>query len=151
MKLSSKYFVIIGIVAGISAMVITIGFIGQGNVRGTQIFYQENVEQTVIFEKDGMIYGSKGVKGGSNPNLLSRTSFAYILNVINEDDIPHRLYIEEFGVQTRLLHPGQKDTITIQPEKEGEHNYYDTAKDHTIHLGKIKIVSVVPSDDFKDV
>ena len=59
----------------------------------------------------------------------------------------HRLYIDEFNVQTDLLKPGQQDTITIYPDKEGEFTYYDK-KQELFPLSKIKIVSVVPSDDF---
>jgi hypothetical protein len=81
---------------------------------------------------------------------LSRTSFTYILTVINNGTAFHRLYIDEFNVQTDLLKPGQQDTITIYPYKEGEFTHYNK-KQELFPLGKIKIVSVVPSDDFQGI
>ena len=138
---------------GIAGLSITIGFVGQGNVRHVEIFWAETVEQTIVFEDingETQVRGIKGVKGDPNPTLLSRTSFAYILTVINNGTSVHRLYIDEFNVQTELLEPGQNDTITIYPDKEGEFTYYDK-KQYLWPLGKIKIVSVVPSDDFQGI
>ena len=72
------------------------------------------------------------------------------MTVINNGTTVHRLYIDEFNIQTELLEPGQTDTITIYPETEGEFTYYDK-REHKIPLGKIKIVSVVPSDEFQGI
>ena len=141
------------IVAGIIGLAVIIGFIGQGNVRHVQIFWTEKVEQTIVFEDikgRAEIKAIKGVLGDNNPTLVSRTSFAYILTVINNGTTLHRLYIDGFNVQTDLLEPGQQDTITIFPNEEGEFTYYDKKQD-LIPLGKIKIVSVVPSDDFQGI
>ena len=141
------------LVGGMIALAVIVGFIGQGNVRHVAIFWPEKVEHTVIFEEiDGktQIRAIKGVGGDANPTLLSRTSFAYVLTVINNGTTNHRLYIEGFNVQTDLLEPGQQDTITIYPDKEGEFVYYDKRQD-LIPLGKIKIVSVVASDEFQGI
>lgn len=140
-------------VGGIVALSITIVFVGQGNVRHVGIFWQEKVEQTLVFrEIDGkpQIKAVRGVLGENNPTLVSRTSFVFILTVINNGTDLHRLYIDEFNVQTELLESGQKDTITIYPEKEGEFTYYDKTQ-FLIPLGKIKIISVVPSDGFQGI
>jgi len=140
-------------IVGIWGLSVTIAFVGQGNVRHVEIFWAETVEQTIVFEDiagETQVRGIKGVSGVSNPTLLSRTSFAYILTVINNGTTFHRLYIEGFNVQTDLLEPGQQDSITIYPDKEGEFTYYDK-KENLIPLGKIKIVSVVPSDNFQGI
>jgi len=140
-------------VAGMIGLAAMVGFVGQGNVRHVEIFWAETVEQTIIFEDiDGetQIRGVKGVEGDANPTLLSRTSFAYILTVINNGTTFHRLYIDGFNVQTELLELGQQDTITIYPDKEGEFTYYDK-RENMFPLGKIKIVSVVPSDEFQGI
>lgn len=140
-------------IAGISGLSATVAFVGQGNVRHTEIFWAETVEQTIMFEDiDGetQVKGVRGVAGDSNPTLLSRTSFAYILTVINNGTTLHRLYIDGFNVQTQLLDPGQEDTITIYPDKEGEFTYYDK-RENLMPLGKIRIVSVVPSDNFQGI
>ena len=141
------------LIGGMLALTIIVGFIGQGNVRHVAIFWPEKVEHTVIFEDiDGktQIRAIKGVAGEVNPTLLSRTSFAYVLTVINNGTTNHRLYIEDFNVQTDLLEPGKQDIITIYPDKEGEFVYYDKRQD-LIPLGKIKIVTVVASDEFQGI
>ena len=140
-------------IAGVIGLAVTIGFIGQGNVRHVEIFWPEKVEHTVVFEEiEGtpQIRGIKGVSGDANPTLLSRTSFAYVLTVINNGTTFHRLYVDGFNVQTDLLAPGEQDTITMYPEKEGEFTYYDKTQ-YLVPLGKIKIVSVVASDEFQGI
>ena len=153
MKSNDKILIIAGLAAGMIGLVVIFGFIGQGNVRHVQIFWTEKVEQTVVFEDiDGVVQlrAIKGVGGEANPTLISRTSFAYILTVINNGTTVHRLYLEGFNVQTDLLEPGQQDTITIYPDKEGEFTYYDK-RENLNPLGKIKIVSVVASDEFTGI
>lgn len=153
LKLNDKMLIIVAILGGMLALAVIIGFVGQGNVRHVTIFWNEKVEQTVIFEDiDGItqIRGIKGVGGEPNPTLLSRTSFAYVLTVINNGTTNHRLYIDGFNVQTDLLEPGEQDTITIYPDKEGEFTYSDKRQDK-VPLGKIKIVSAVPSDEFQGI
>jgi len=153
LKSNDKILIIAALIAGVVGLAATIAFVGQGNVRHVEIFWAEKVEHTVVFEEiDGktQIRAIKGVLGDANPTLLSRTSFAYILTVINNGTTQHRLYIDGFNVQTDLLEPGQQDTITIYPDKEGEFTYYDK-RQHLTPLGKIKIVSVVASDEFTGI
>ncbi len=150
---SDKKFIIIIIVVGVAALAIMIGAIGQGNVREVPLFYPEKVEQTVAFQEvDGevMLVGKLGVKEDNNPTLIMRTSFAYILTVVNEGTTHHRLYIDGLEVQTDLLNPGENDTITIIPTEEGVYNYYDK-RERTTLLGQLKAVTVVPSDEFEGV
>jgi len=145
--------VIVGIIAGMIGFAAIIGFVGQGNVRHVKIFWAETVEQTIVFEDingEIQVRGIKGVITDENPTLLSRTSFAYILTVINNGTTVHRLYIDGLNVQTDLLEPGEQDTITIYPDKKGEFTYYDKRENLT-PLGKIKIVTVVASDEFKGI
>ena len=140
-------------VAGMVGLGATIGFVGQGNVRHVDIFWAETVEQTIVFEEingDTQVRGIKGVKTDANPTLLSRTSFAYILTVINNGTTFHRLYIDGFNVQTELLEPGQQDTITIYPDKEGEFVLYDK-RENLVPVGKFKVVTVVASDEFEGI
>ena len=148
---TDKLIIGVGLASGMIVLVVMIGFIGQGNVREVPLFYPEKVEQTVSFEEvDGnvQIVGISGVKGETNPTLLSRTSFAYVLNVINNGTTFHRLYIDGLNVQTDLLAPGENDTITVFPTEEGAYNYYDK-RERLKLLGQIKIVTVVPSDEFQ--
>ena len=150
---TDKKFIIIVLVVGIAALAIMIGAIGQGNVREVPLFYPEKVEQTVAFQEvDGkvMLVGKLGVKESNNPTLIMRTSFAYILTVVNEGTTNHRLYIDGLEVQTDLLNPGENDTITILPTEEGVYNYYDK-RERTMLLGQLKAVTVVPSDEFEGV
>ena len=151
MNSNDKKLVIIGIVVGVIGLVAMIGFIGQGNVRHVAIFWQEKVEQTVAFEDingEVQLRGVVGISGEPNPTLISRTGFAYILTVVNNGETNHRLYIDGLNVQTDLLDPGEQDTITIYPTEEGTYNYYDK-RERLKLLGQLKIISVVPSDDFQ--
>ena len=145
-----KALILIAIMIGFAALAGMIGFIGQGNVRHVSIFWQERVEQTVAFENvDGnvQLQGITGIAGEPNPYLITRTSFAYLLTVINNDDKHHRLFIEGLNVQTDLLEPGEQDTITIYPDKEGVYKYFDKREELT-HLGFLEVRTVVPSDEF---
>jgi hypothetical protein len=151
--LKDRHFVIIGLVIGIIGFVSFIGVIGQGNVRHVEIFWPEKVEQTVAFkELDDQVklVGITGTKEDNNPTLIMRTSFAYVLTVENHGTQHHRLYIEGFNVQTDLLAPGQTDTITLYPDKEGVFNYYDK-RERLVLLGQLKSVQVVPSDGFTGI
>ena len=117
MKSNDKILIIASLLGGIIALAITIGFVGQGNVRHVSIFWQEKVEQTIVFEESNdkvQIKAIKGVLGENNPTLLSRTSFAYVLTVINNGTDFHRLYIDGFNVQTDLLSPGELGEFDIE-------------------------------------
>ena len=145
-----KKIIIISIILGVLGLAFLIGFIGQGNIRHVEIFWQEKVEQTVSFvDIDGRVQlqGTLGISGEPNPHLISRTSFAYILTIINNGDKHHRLYIEGLEIQTNLLEPGEQDVITIYPTKEGLYKYYDK-RERLEHLGFLEIRTVVPSDEF---
>lgn len=148
--MNDKTFVIIGLVVAIVALTSIIVIVGQGNVRHVQIFWPEKIEQTVAFidiSDEVKLIGISGTAEDNNPTLIMRTSFAYVLTVENHGNQHHRLYIDGFDVQTDLLEPGQKDTITIYPDKEGIYNYYDKRQTLT-QLGQLKSVQVIPSDGF---
>lgn len=150
---SDKQFIIILIIVGVGSLGIIIGVVGQGNVRHVQIFYPEKIEQTVAFhdvEGEVRLVGILGVDGKENPTLIMRTSFAYILTVINDGNTEHRLYIDGLEIQTDLLNPGEKETITIFPKEEGVYNYYDKRQTPKL-LGQLRAVSVVPSDEFEGI
>ena len=148
-----RTLIIIAIVVGVLALAGIIGFTGQGNVRHVSIFWQERVEQTVSFEDvDGKVQlqGISGIGGEPNPYLITRTSFAYILTVINNGDQHHRLYIEGLDVQTDLLEPGQQETLIIYPDKEGVYKYFDK-RENLEHLGFLEVRTVVHSDEFTGI
>jgi hypothetical protein len=148
-----KKIIIVVLVIGFASLGILIGVISQGNVRHVQIFYPEKIEQTVAFQDvDGKVrlVGVLGVDGEENPTLVIRTNFAYILTVINEGNKHHRLYIDGLQVQTGLLAPGENQTLTILPKNEGVYNYYD--KRETLdELGKLIVVTAIPSDEFEGI
>jgi len=150
MIFNDKKLIVIVIIVGVIGLVAMIGFIGQGNVRHVEIFWKEKVEQTVAFEDvNGKVQlkGISGISGELNPHLISRTSFAYILTIVNNGDKHHRLYIEGLEIQSNLLEPGQQDVITIYPTEEGLYKYYDK-RERLEHLGFLEIRTVVPSDEF---
>jgi len=148
-----KTLIIAAILIGVVSLATMIGFIGQGNIRHVSIFWQERVEQTVAFEDvDGKVQlqGISGIDGEPNPYMITRTSFAYVLTVINNGDKNHRLYIEGLEVQTDLLEPGQQETLTIYPDNEGVYKYFDK-RENLEHLGFLEVKTVVPSDEFTGI
>lgn len=148
-----KILIVIAILVGVVALAGMIGFIGQGNVRHVEIFWQERVVQTVAFEDiDGKVQlqGISGIGGEPNPHLITRTSFAYILTVINNGDRHHRLYIEGLDIQTDLLEVGEQETLTIYPDKEGIYKYFDK-RENMEHLGFLEVKTVVHSDEFTGI
>lgn len=140
---SSKKLLIGSIIGGMILFSLLLGFIGQGNVRHVPIFLKEQIEATIAFRNlDGetKIIGLKG-NADVNPTLVMRTGdFAYILTVINQDTIPHMFYVDGLEVHTKVLRPGENDTITIYSKNPGTYNYYDRFEEKPI--GKIKAVKV---------
>jgi hypothetical protein len=140
---SEKRFVIIALVGGFAALGGIILFAGQGYVRHVNIFFPEEIRQTLEFQNiDGqtVVVGTIG-NLGVNPSLISRTEFAYILTIKNADTKPHLFYVDTIGVKTKLLEPGQTDTIIIQSKQEAIFQYYDIAEKKQL-LGTIQIKRV---------
>jgi hypothetical protein len=140
---NNKKFLIISIIVGMVFFSLLITFIGQGNVRQVPIFFKEYMKATIAFRNiDGetKIIGLKG-NAEINPTLVMRTGdFAYILTVINQDTVPHMFYVKGLEVHTKLLRPGENETITIYSKQPGTYNYYDRFEEKL--LGKIKAVKV---------
>lgn len=86
------------------------------------------------------LVATKGVTG-TNPTLIMRTNFPYGLTVVNEGNFPHILHIEGLDVDTKILRPGESDTISLYASKEGVYTYYDRMH-LKIPLGQIKAVSL---------
>ncbi len=152
MKKTDRGIIAAGLVAGVIGLAILVVFIGQGSVRQAEIFYPERVVQHVSFQKIGgelAIVATKGVKG-VNPTLISRTGFWYVLTVTNDDDLAHRLYIDGLELETEVLLPGESGQVVFLPESEATYRYYDRAGD-PVPLGEIRIVTVVPSDEFTGI
>ena len=140
---SEKRFVVIALVVAVATFGGIVLFAGQGNVRHVNIFFPEEIKQTLEFRNiDGktVVVGTIG-NSGTNPDLISRTEFAYILTVKNADTKPHLFYVDPIGVKTKLLEPGQEDTIIIQSKKEVVYQYYDIAETKQL-LGTIQIKRV---------
>ena len=151
--MKDRTLIFLAIIVGILTLSVIIGFIGQGNVRHVSIFWQERVEQTVVFEDIAgtvQLRGISGIGGEPNPSLITRTGFAYVLTVINNGDTNHRLFIEGLNVQTDLLDPGEQDTLVIYPDKEGIYEYFDK-RQWLKHLGFLEVKTVVPSDEFTGI
>jgi hypothetical protein len=119
-------FTIIGMIA---AFAILIFFVSEGGVRHVPITFKEKIEAAVAFRNiDGEIKVA-GIAGNTqvNPTLVSRSGHdtVYALTVINQDNDLHMLYIDGLNLHTKILRPGDTDTITIYPKQEGSYNYYD--------------------------
>lgn len=140
---NDKKILIGSMIGGMVFFSLLMAFIGQGNVRQVPIFFKEHMEATIAFRNmDGetKIVGLKG-NADVNPTLVMRTGdFAYILNVINQDGVPHMFYVQGLEIYTKALRPGENDTITIFSKKPGTYYYYDRFEEKP--LGKIKAVKV---------
>ncbi len=140
---SDKKFLVFGIVAGFVALVAIAGYVSQGYVRHVNIFWPEEIRQTLEFQNiDGKtVVVGKGGNSGINPELIMRAGdYSYIITVVNKDTVPHQLYVEGF-TQTKLLEPDENDQIVLRSKNEMTVNYYDIA-DGKEFLGTIRAVKV---------
>lgn len=144
---SEEKLVAIGVVGGIAALILFFVLISGGIVRHVPITWKEKIETTVAFKTiDGKL-NVIGIIGnsGTNPTLLMRIQdFAMVLTVINEDKVPHMLYIDGLNVNTKVLKAGENQTITFYSPTEGTYNYYDRLSSSTHPIGQIRAVKVTP-------
>lgn len=145
--ISDSKLVLLAIVGGLAAFAIAIVFISGGGVRQTEIFLPEKTEFTVAFKNlDGAVK-VVGLVGTAeiNPTILMRTGdFAMVLTVINQDNVPHALYIDGLNLSTRMLQPGQSEVLTFYSKGEATFNYYIQGDDEP--TGQIIAVKVTMYD-----
>jgi hypothetical protein len=141
---SERKFVIFGIVGGCIALAAIFGYASQGYVRQFNIFWAEEVRQTLEFQtldERTIVVGKVG-NGGINPELIMRTGdYSYIITVVNKDTKQHQFYVEEANLKTKLLEPNESDQITLQSKNEATFRYYDIANGKEF-LGTIRAVHV---------
>lgn len=143
--LSEGRLVTIGVVGGITALILFFVLISGGLVRHVPITWQEKIQTTIAFRTIGGELKVIGIIGNSgiNPTLLMRTKdFAMVLTVINQDNVPHMLYIDGLGVNTKILKSGENQTITFYSPTEGTYNYFDRLSSSAKPIGQIKAVKV---------
>jgi len=147
MRIGEGKLLAIGLIGGLAPLILFFTLISRGIVRAVPITWKEKIETTIVFKMyDGKL-NVIGIKGnsGTNPTLLMRTQdFAMVLTVINEDQIPHIFYIDGLGVNTKILKPGENQTITFYSPHEGTYNYYDRLSSSAKPIGQIKAVKVTP-------
>ncbi|HSA97508.1 MAG TPA: hypothetical protein VLF17_00315 [Candidatus Nitrosotenuis sp.] len=145
---SDKRFLIFGLVGGFVALAAIFGYASMGYVRAFNIFWPEEVRQTLEFQNvDGktVVVGTVG-NAGINPSLIMRTGgYSYIITVVNKDTVPHRLYVDTVNASTKLLQPDEDDQIIIRSKYDTKFNYYDIANGTNL-LGTIQVVHVIPLD-----
>ncbi len=140
---SEKKLVILVLVGGVAALAGIVGFASQGYVRHVNIFWPEEIKQTLEFRDiDGqtVVVGTIG-NSGTNPDLIARTEFAYILTIVNKDTKPHLFYVDTVDLKTKLLEPGESDSLVIKSKTEAIFHYYDIAEEKKL-LGTIQIKRV---------
>jgi len=142
--LTEGRLVIIAVVGVLSAFVMVLVLINNGAVRQVPITWQEKSEDTLAFRNvDGQVK-VVGLVGTSqiNPTIVMRIGdYSMVLTVINQDNKPHMLYIDGVNVSTKVLRPGQNDTIIIHSKSEATYNYYDRVTGGP-PIGQIKAVRV---------
>lgn len=140
---SEKKLVILALVGGFATLAGIVGFTSQGYIRHVNIFWPEEVNQTLEFrDMNGqtILVGTIG-NSGTNPDLIARTDFSYVLTIINKDTKPHLFYVDTVDLKTKLLEPDESDTLVIKNSKEATFHYYDIAYEKKL-LGTIQIRQV---------
>jgi hypothetical protein len=139
--------VAVALIGGLVALILFFVLISGGIVRHVPITWKEKIETTVAFKTINGKLNIVGIVGnsGTNPTLLMRAQdFAMVLTVINQDNIPHMLYIDGLGVHTKILKQGENQTITFYSPTEGTYNYYDRLSSLDKPIRQIKAVKVTP-------
>ena len=146
-KIGEGKIVAIGLIGGFAALILFFALVTDGIVRHVPITWQEKIQTTIAFKTINGHLNVIGIKGnsGTNPTLLMRTQdFAMVLTIINQDQIPRMFYIDGLGVNTKILKPGENQTITFYSPHEGTYNYYDRLSSSAKPIGQIKAVKVTP-------
>jgi hypothetical protein len=141
--------VAIGLIGGFAALILFFALISGGSVRHVPITWQEKIQTTIAFKTTNGQLNVIGIVGntGTNPTLLMRIKdFAMVLTVINQDNIPHMLYIDGLGIHTKIVRPAENQTITFYSPTEGTYNYYDRLSSSNRPIGQIKAVKVTAYD-----
>jgi hypothetical protein len=141
--ISDSKIVSLALIGGLAAFAIALIFISGGLIRQSEIFLPEKTYVTLAFQNvDGelSLVGIEGI-AQTNPTILMRIGdFAMELTVINQDALPHSLYIEGLDVSTGILEPGQSRILTFHSEGEATYNYYVDGNDSP--LGQVRAVKV---------
>jgi hypothetical protein len=136
--------VLLALIGAIVAFAIALVYISGGGVRHVEIFLPEKAFVTVAFQNlDGEVklVGIEGI-AGINPTIIMRTGdFAMELTVINQDSVPHALYIDGLNLTTRFMAPGDSEVLTFYSKGESTYNYYDYEHRES-PLGQIQAVKV---------
>lgn len=136
--------IVISFAACMGFLIFIISFVGQGYVRHVVIFWEEDIRATVAFRSVNNTTEVVGLigNGGVDPTLVMKAGHTpYILTVINQDTKPHMFFVPGLYIHTKLLQPGQNDTITLRSENETEYKYYDNMEPDRV-IGKIISVKV---------
>lgn len=148
---SDKKFLLFGMISGFVALAAIFGYASMGYVRQFNIFWPEEVRQTLEFRNvngETVVVGTVG-NGGTNPQLIMRTGdYSYIITIINKDTIPHQLHIDGVNMSTKLLQSEEDDQIIIRSRHDTKFNYYDITNGTKL-LGTIQAVHVIPLDELE--
>ena len=149
-QINGKLLLVIACISCFIVFGLIIGIIGNGEVRHVQIYLPETIRQTVIFEDDGTktnLIGKTISDENPNPTIITRAGgYSLLLTVINQSESSHGLYFEKLNIQTKMLLPGQVETLVITAT-DGLYDYYDLA-DMETPLGTLRVVNVIPIDEF---
>ncbi len=141
---NEKKFVVIGLVIGCVGMITIFSYVSQGYVRQFNIFWPEEIRQTLEFQTQNgktVVVGKIGNRG-TNPELIMRSGdYSYIITIVNGDSKPHQFYVDGFDVKTKLLQPDETDKIILKSKNERTVSYYDVS-DGKEFLGTIRAVRV---------
>ena len=125
--ITDSKLILLALAGGIGVFAIVLVFISGGLVRQSEIFLPEKTYVTVAFQNNNGELQLIGIEGiaQANPTILIRIAdFVMELKVVNQDKVPHSLYIDGLDVSTGILEPGQSKILTLSSEQEASYNYY---------------------------
>ncbi|MCI0398930.1 MAG: cupredoxin domain-containing protein [Chloroflexi bacterium] len=77
------------------------------------------------------------------PAVAVRENQPVTLHFENKGVIDHELAIDEWGVETDLLRPGESQTVTFTPRKTGTFSFYCAVPGHTA-AGMAGTITITP-------
>jgi hypothetical protein len=135
--------VLLALAGGISAFAIALIFVSGGLVRQTEILLPEKTYVTLAFQNNDGELQLVGIEGIAqiNPTVLMRIGdFVMELTVVNQDKVPHSLYIDGLDASTGILEPGQSRVLTLSSNVVASYNYYIDGDLEP--MGQVKAVKV---------
>ncbi len=86
---------------------------------------------TVVPNEMGDVLTIEGKEFAFSPSILTLSKGkTYQLTFKNTGTMPHNIDIDELGVKTKTISPGQTDTVSFTPSQTGSFTFYCAVGNH---------------------